>query len=134
VLTIPAAVKIYVAPGATDMRKAIDGLSALVREALGEDPLSGHLFVFANRRRDRLKILVWDRDGYWVLFKRLEEGTFRWPSEGVAAPVVMAARDLMLILEGVDLRHATYRRRYARREPARQVGAAQENRRRCTDF
>ena len=76
-LTIPAAVKIYVAPGATDMRKAIDGLSALVREALGEDPLSGHLFVFANRRRDRLKILVWDRDGYWVLFKRLEAGTFR---------------------------------------------------------
>jgi transposase len=124
VLTIPAAVKIYVAPGATDMRKAIDGLSALVREALGENPLSGHLFVFANRRRDRLKILVWDRDGYWVLFKRLEAGTFRWPQEGATAPVVMTARDLMLILEGVDLRHATYRKRYARGEPARQVGAA----------
>ena len=113
-LTIPAAVRIYVAPGATDMRKAIDGLSALVREGFGEDPLSGHLFVFANRRRDRLKILVWDRDGYWVLFKRLEAGTFRWPNEGVTAPVVMTARDLMLILEGVDLRHATYRKRYAR--------------------
>jgi transposase len=124
VLTIPAAVKIYVAPGATDMRKAIDGLSALVREALGEDPLSGHLFVFANRRRDRLKILVWDRDGYWVLFKRLEAGTFRWPQDGATAPVVMTARDLMLILEGVDLRHATYRKRYARREPDPQVGAA----------
>jgi transposase len=123
VLTIPAAVKIYVAPGATDMRKAIDGLSALVREALGEDPLSGHLFVFANRRRDRLKILVWDRDGYWVLFKRLETGTFRWPQDGATAPVVMTARDLMLILEGVDLRHATYRKRYARGEPDPQVGA-----------
>ena len=123
-LTIPAAVKIYVAPGATDMRKAIDGLSALVREALGEDPLSGHLFVFANRRRDRLKILVWDRDGYWVLFKRLEAGTFRWPQDGATAPVVMTARDMMLILEGVDLRHATYRKRYTRGEPAPQVGVA----------
>ena len=123
-LTIPAAVKIYVAPGATDMRKAIDGLSALVRETLGKDPLSGHLFVFANRRRDRLKILVWDRDGYWVLFKRREAGTFRWPKEGETAPVVMTARDLMLILEGVDLRHATYRKRYARGEPAPQVGAS----------
>ena len=123
-LTIPAAVKIYVAPGATDMRKAIDGLSALVREALGEDPLSGHLFVFANRRRDRLKILVWDRDGYWVLFKRLEAGTFRWPKDAETAPFVMTARDLMLILEGVDLRHATYRRRYARGASPRQMGVA----------
>jgi transposase len=123
VLTIPAAVKIFVAPGATDMRKAIDGLSALAQETLGEDPLSGHLFVFANRRRDRLKILVWDRDGYWVLFKRLEAGTFRWPEEGETAPVVMTARDLMLILEGVDLRRATYGKRYARVETHRQVGA-----------
>ena len=113
-LTIPAAVRIYLAPGATDMRKAIDGLSALVREALGEDPLSGHLFVFANRRRPRLKILVWDRDGYWVLFKRLEAGTFRWPKETERATVVLPSRDLMLILEGVDLRRLTYRKRYVR--------------------
>ena len=113
-LTIPAAVKIYLAPGATDMRKGMDGLSGLVSGTLGEDPLTGHLFVFANRRRDRLKILLWDRDGYWVLFKRLEAGTFRWPSEDARGPVVMTARELMLILEGVDLERATYRKRYVR--------------------
>ena len=113
------------------MRKAIDGLSALVREALGEDPLSGHLFVFANRRRDRLSILVWDRDGYWVLFKRLEAGTFRWPKETEKATVVLPSRELMLILEGVDLRRVTYRKRYVRQGEGaswsgalRQTGAA----------
>ncbi|MBK9965396.1 MAG: IS66 family insertion sequence element accessory protein TnpB [Holophagales bacterium] len=113
------------------MRKAIDGLSALVREALGEDPLSGHLFVFANRRRDRLKILVWDRDGYWVLFKRLEAGTFRWPKETEKATVVLPSRELMLILEGgPSARDLPQALRAARRRGAswsgalRQTGAA----------
>ena len=90
-----------------------------------------HLFVFANRRRDRLKILVWDRDGYWVLFKRLEAGTFRWPKETEKATVVLPSRELMLILEGVDLRRVTYRKRYVRQGEGaswsgalRQTGAA----------
>ena len=123
-LTIPAAVRIYLAPGATDMRKAMDGLAALVSGTLRQNPLSGHLFVFANRRRDRLKILVWDRDGYWVLFKRLEAGTFRWPPADETSPVVMSSRDLMLILEGVDLGGVKYRRRYLREGTATQIDAS----------
>lgn len=123
-LTIPAAVRIYLAPGATDMRKAMDGLAALVSGTLRQNPLSGHLFVFANRRRDRLKILVWDRDGYWVLFKRLEAGTFRWPPADETAPVVMSSRDLMMILEGVDLGGVKYRRRYSREGAATQIDAS----------
>ena len=75
-LTISPAVRIYLATGTTDLRRSIDGLSALVRERFGVDPLSGHLFLFRNRRGDRLKILAWDRSGFWVLYKRLEQGTF----------------------------------------------------------
>ena len=78
-LTLSPAVRIYVATGATDLRRSIDGLSALVREQLQLDPLSGHLFLFRNRRGDRLKILLWDQSGFWVLYKRLEQGTFAWP-------------------------------------------------------
>jgi len=75
VLTISPAVHIYLATGATDLRRSIDGLAALVRERFTLDPLSGHLFLFRNRRGDRLKILAWDRSGCWVLYKRLERGT-----------------------------------------------------------
>ena len=76
-LTISPAVRIYLATGATDLRRSIDGLAALVRERFSLDPLSGHLFLFRNRRGDRLKILAWDRSGFWVLYKRLERGTLR---------------------------------------------------------
>ncbi len=75
-LTLSPAVRIYLATGSTDLRRSIDGLSALVRERLALDPLSGHLFLFRNRRGDRLKILAWDRSGFWILYKRLEQGTF----------------------------------------------------------
>ena len=78
-LTISPAVRIYVATGATDLRRSIDGLAALVRERFDLDPLSGHLFLFRSRRGDRLKILAWDQGGFWVLYKRLERGTFAWP-------------------------------------------------------
>jgi transposase len=71
-LTLSPAVRIYLATGATDLRRSIDGLSALVREQLALDPLSGHLFLFRNRRGDRLKILAWDHSGFWILYKRLE--------------------------------------------------------------
>jgi len=73
-LTLSPAVRIYLAIGATDLRRSIDGLSALVRERFGIDPLSGHLFLFRNRRGDRLKVLVWDRSGFCVFYKRLEQG------------------------------------------------------------
>jgi transposase len=108
-LTVSPAVRIYVATGATDLRRSIDGLSALVRQQLQLDPLSGHLFLFRNRRGDRLKILLWDQSGFWVLYKRLEQGTFAWPVDEEDSPVEMRQRDLLLLLSGVDL--ATTRRR-----------------------
>jgi transposase len=108
-LTVSPAVRIYVATGATDLRRSIDGLSALVRQQLQLDPLSGHLFLFRNRRGDRLKILLWDQSGFWVLYKRLEQGTFAWPVDERDSPVEMRQRDLLLLLSGVDL--ATTRRR-----------------------
>jgi transposase len=108
-LTVSSAVRIYMATGATNLRRSIDGLSACVRDQRQLDPLSGHLFLFRNRRGDRLKILLWDQSGFWVFYKRLEQGTFAWPREERGAPVEMRHRDLLLSLFGVDL--ATTRRR-----------------------
>jgi transposase len=113
-LTLPPSVRVYLAAGATDMRRSIDGLSALVRERLGLEPLSGHLFLFRNRRGDRIKVLLWDRSGFWVLYKRLERGTFAWPSERQVEPLEMRGVDLMLLLSGVDV-GATRRRRWYER-------------------
>ena len=78
-LSLPLPVRIYLCTCAVDLRKSFDGLAQLVREFLGVDPLSGHLFVFRNKRGDRLKLLYWDRDGYWILYRRLEVGVFRFP-------------------------------------------------------
>jgi transposase len=114
VLTISPAVRIYVATGATDLRRSIDGLAALVRARFDLDPLSGHLFLFRNRRGDRLKILAGDQGGFWVLYKRLERGTFAWPAEEDGVPVTMRSSDLLLLLAGVDLTHTRRRRWYER--------------------
>ena len=113
-LTLSPAVRIYLASGATDLRRSIDGLSAMVREQFGLNPLSGHLFLFRNRRGDRLKILVWDQSGFWILYKRLEQGTFAWPAEADARPVEMRSGDLLLLLSGVDLDRTRRRRWYER--------------------
>jgi transposase len=113
-LTISPAIRIYVATGATDLRRSIDGLAALVRARFDLDPLSGHLFLFRNRRGDRLKILAWDQGGFWVLYKRLERGTFAWPAEDDDAPVLLRSSDLLLLLSGVDLAHTRRRRWYER--------------------
>lgn len=75
-LSLPDAVRVFVARAPVDFRKAHDGLSQVVRDVFGDDPLSGHLFVFTNKRRDRIKLLFWDRNGLWLLYKRLERGTF----------------------------------------------------------
>jgi transposase len=128
-LTVSPAVRIYVATGATDLRRSIDGLSALVRQQLQLDPLSGHLFLFRNRRGDRLKILLWDQSGFWVLYKRLERGTFAWPVDERESPVEMRQRDLLLLLSGVDLATTRHRRWYesARaRDPHTRVSTAPE--------
>jgi transposase len=114
VLTFPPSVRIYLAAGATDMRKSFDGLAAATQQVLELDPMSGHVFVFCNRRRDRIKILFWDRAGYWCLAKRLEEGTFAWPERASRARVDLTTRELMCILEGIDLRDARLRKRMNR--------------------
>jgi transposase len=93
------------------MRKSFDGLSALVAGALELDPLSGHLFVFLNKRRDRIKVLYWDRDGLAVWAKRLERGTFRAP-DATAGRVEMTTADLAALLAGIDLNAARRRPRY----------------------
>jgi transposase len=111
VLTLPPTVRVFLATAPVDGRRGIDALAAVVRETFGDDPLSGHLFVFRNRRGDRAKILYWDRSGFWLLQKRLERGVFRFPS-GDAARIEVEAAELALVLEGIELAGAKRRRRF----------------------
>ena len=99
------ATRIYVALGATDLRKGFDGLYGIVRDRLGLEVRSGHLFLFANARRNRLKILYWDGSGLWSCAKRLEGGRFSWPvAEDRAERVSLSHEELSLLLGGIDLR------------------------------
>src|SRR2546425_12568775 len=95
------ATKIYIAVEAVDMRKGFEGLYGLVRDHLGQDPLSGHLFLFTNRTRTRLKALVWDGSGLWVCAKRLEKGRFRWPAAN-ACSVTMRTEELAMLGNVLD--------------------------------
>lgn|SRR5690606_13350588 len=108
-LSLPPSVRVFVCRQATDMRKSFDGLCELVDSVLRQDPFSGHLFVFANRRRDKVKILYWDRSGFFLLYKRLEEGTFWLPDRAE-----IGSRELMLLLEGLHESEVRQRRRYQR--------------------
>jgi transposase len=110
-LSLPPAVRVFVARGATDMRKSFDTLAALVIDTVDEDPMSGHLFLFVNRRRNRAKILWWDRSGYCLLAKRLEHGQFRVfdRAGGSAGGFEVTAAELALLLAGIDLRGARRR-------------------------
>jgi len=104
--------KVYLCTTPADMRKGFDSLAALVKDFLGHDPLSGHLFLFIGRARDRLKILYWDADGFALWYKRLEEGTFRLPAaDPDAASVELKASELAMLLEGIDLRSLRRRKR-----------------------
>jgi transposase len=115
VLSLALPGKVFLCLSPADMRKSFDGLSELVRTGLGGDPLSGHLFVFRNRRGDRLKLLYWDADGLAVWAKRLERGTFRFPATAsAAAGVEVSSTELALILGGIDLADARRRPRYRR--------------------
>jgi transposase len=110
---LSAAVRFYLATKPADMRKSFDGLAALASGSLALDPLSGHLFVFVNKRRDRIKILYWDRDGMAVWAKRLERGTFRVPA-AASGRVEMTTAELAALLAGIDLNTARRRVRYSR--------------------
>ena len=98
------ATKIYLAAGATDMRKGFDGLYALVRDRLELEPLSGHIFLFSNAQRNRMKLIYWDGSGLWVCAKRLERGRFRWPAaEAEQAKIVLSHEETALLVGGIDL-------------------------------
>ena len=114
-LALPPSVKIFLASGVTDLRKSFDGLSGLAKTVLDQDPASGHLFVFCNRRRDRLKVLYFDGTGLWVFAKRLERGTFCWPDTRALARVELRWSELTLLLGGIDLSRTKTRAWYARR-------------------
>lgn len=115
-LTLPSSVRIYVAAEPVDLRRGFDGLAAATRSVIGADPMSGHVFVFVNRRRNRIKLLVWDRTGWLLLYKRLERGTFELPTEPEPGGrhVEVDAGELGLMLEGLDLRGARRRKRWYR--------------------
>jgi len=103
--SVPASVRVFIATSPVDLRRGFDGLAALTREILAEDPLSGHLFAFRNRRGDRVKVLFFASGGYCLFYRRLEKGTFRFPS-GEQARLEIDAGELGLILEGLDLSRA----------------------------
>lgn len=113
-LSFHAQLKVFVATGPTDLRMSFNGLWAAAQERLGEDPRKGALFVFGNRRRNRIKILYFDGTGVVVLAKRLEEGTFRWPQSAgeTGARLRLAPQALQLLLDGVELKAAGRRAWY----------------------
>ena len=114
------ATRVFLFEGSVDLRKGFEGLSALVRDKLAEDPTSGHFFVFANATRNRLKILFWDGSGLWVCGKRLERGRFCWPSGARArsggGKLRLSAAELSMLLDGLDLGHAQKRRWWRKSE------------------
>lgn len=116
-LSFPGSLRIYVAIEPCDMRKSFNGLHALAVEELGEDPRGGALFVFCNKRRNRLKILHFDGTGLWVLAKRLEEGTFSWPraARSGQAKLKLAPEALAMLTDGIDLRDGCRRGWYERK-------------------
>lgn len=113
-LTLPSTVRVYVAAEPVDLRKGFDGLAAATRSIVEQDPLCGHLFAFINRRRNRMKVLVWQRSGYLLLYKRLERGCFVLPTKPRPGErhIEVEAAELALILEGIDLVGARRRPRW----------------------
>lgn len=121
-LSLPS--RVYLCTLPTDMRKSFDSLSGLVQEHLGQDPLAGDLFVFRSKRGDRLKLLYWDNDGFAIWYKRLEEGTFLFPTaDGQRAKVgahglAIRPAELAMLLDGIEVANIKRRKRYQRPQPA----------------
>jgi transposase len=113
-LSLPPSVRVFLCLLPADMRWSFDSLALQTQQVVRQDPLSGHLFVFRNRRGDRLKILYWDRDGYAIWYKRLEQGVFRFPKQDGGGMEVSAA-DLTLVLEGIDVAGVKRQKRFRRR-------------------
>lgn len=116
-LNLSGEIRVFVCTQPADMRRSFDGLCGMVESIVKQEPLSGHLFVFRNRNRDRLKILYWDRDGLAIWYKRLEQGTWQFPTDLKDASkdgVEISTDELSLLLGGIDLRSVQRRRRYQR--------------------
>jgi transposase len=118
-LTFPSNVRLYLATKPTDLRRSFNGLSALVEGTFGMEARSGDLFIFLNRRATQVRILFWDRDGYCILMKRLEEGTFRRVKTAEGRHIVeVDAGELAMLLEGIDASSVRRRKRYRQSEPS----------------
>ncbi len=113
-IMLPSAVRIFLCTRPTDLRKSFDGLTGLVQECFGQDALTGHLFLFLNRRRDRIKILYFDRDGLAIWYKRLEAGSYQIPQTDGQDSVELQPAQLAMLLSGIDLRTARQRKRFQR--------------------
>src|SRR5580692_12962219 len=111
---LSAAVRVFLCTRPTDMRKGFDGLSGLVQECFSQDLLTDHLFLFLNRRRDRIKILYFDRDGLVIWYKRLEAGSYQMPQTGAQDGIELQPAQLAMLLSGIDLRTARQRKRFQR--------------------
>jgi transposase len=111
---LPGNIRLFFYNGAADMRNGFDGLSGLVRNKLRQDPLSGDVFIFLNRKRTLIKLLVWDQSGFAIWHKRLERGTFEFPVVGSESQTFEISRQkLMLMLEGISLKSIKKRKRYS---------------------
>jgi transposase len=122
VILLPRAVRVYFATAPANLRKSFEGLSNEVRGVLGRDPLSGHVFVFLNRRRTQVRLLLWTRGGFTIVAKRLERGTFAFPAKvtSEATSVQLDVHELGMLLEGIDVGEAHVSRRW---EPPAQTRA-----------
>ena len=120
-IMLPSAVRIFLCTRPTDLRKSFDGLTGLVQECFGQDPLIGHLFLFLNRRRDRIKILYFDRDGLAIWYKRLEAGSYQMPQVGGQDSVELQPAQLAMLLSGIDLHTARQRKRFQRAAEGRKI-------------
>lgn len=118
-ISLSSATRIFVVTGPTDLRKSFNGLYGIVAEQLGEDPTSGHLFVFCNRTRNRIKLLVWDGSGLWVCAKRLEQGSFAWNWPEGSRSELITHESLSLLLGGIDLEKVRPKKWY--RRPAKTI-------------
>lgn len=127
-LTLSARVRIFAAVGPVDFRLGVDGLLARVRDGFKDDAFTGDLFVFFNRRRDRVKVLQWDRNGFWLHCKRLERGVFERVDAADASRIELDRAKLAMLLEGIDLKRSRFKGRFTRdiRIGARDGNAAQE--------
>ena len=122
------ATRIYLAVGATDMRKGFEGLYGLVRDRLECEPLSGHVFLFCNAQRNRLKLILWDGSGLWVCAKKLSKGRFRWPAPPVGeVKVVLSHEELAMLLGGIDLSQTRSRAWYRSKMDNNGVGSDRIN-------